>query len=72
MHHEIKIGLIGTGWMGKAHTIAFHNAKCPAITQPGIGIYPLNFRYPSGSSRNFRGEIPIRSVKAPVKLHSDR
>lgn len=24
---EIKIGLIGAGWMGKAHTTAFHNAK---------------------------------------------
>lgn len=24
---EIHIGLIGTGWMGKAHTTAFHNAK---------------------------------------------
>lgn len=24
---EIHIGLIGAGWMGKAHTTAFHNAK---------------------------------------------
>lgn len=24
---EIRIGLIGAGWMGKAHTTAFHNAK---------------------------------------------
>ena len=24
---EIKIGLIGAGWMGKAHTTAFHNAR---------------------------------------------
>ena len=24
---EIRIGLIGGGWMGKAHTTAFHNAK---------------------------------------------
>ena len=24
---EIKIGLIGAGWMGKAHTTSFHNAK---------------------------------------------
>ena len=23
----IRIGLIGAGWMGKAHTTAFHNAK---------------------------------------------
>ena len=28
--------------------------------------------YPSGSSRNFRGEMPIRSVNAPEKLASDR
>lgn len=27
MGKEIKIGLIGAGWMGKAHTTAFHNAK---------------------------------------------
>ena len=27
MSKEIKIGLIGAGWMGKAHTTAFHNAK---------------------------------------------
>ena len=27
---------------------------------------------PSGSSRNFRGEMPIRSVNAPEKLASDR
>ena len=26
MSKEIKIGLIGAGWMGKAHTTAFHNA----------------------------------------------
>lgn len=25
--NEIRIGLIGGGWMGKAHTTAFHNAK---------------------------------------------
>lgn len=25
--NKIKIGLIGAGWMGKAHTIAFHNAR---------------------------------------------
>ena len=25
--NEIRIGLIGAGWMGKAHTTAFHNAK---------------------------------------------
>lgn len=24
---EVRIGLIGAGWMGKAHTTAFHNAK---------------------------------------------
>lgn len=24
---EIRIGLIGAGWMGRAHTTAFHNAK---------------------------------------------
>lgn len=24
---EIRIGVIGAGWMGKAHTTAFHNAK---------------------------------------------
>ena len=24
---EIHIGLIGAGWMGRAHTTAFHNAK---------------------------------------------
>lgn len=24
---EIRIGLIGAGWMGKAHTTAFHNAR---------------------------------------------
>ncbi len=24
---NVKIGLIGAGWMGKAHTTAFHNAK---------------------------------------------
>ena len=24
MSKEIKIGLIGAGWMGKAHTTAFH------------------------------------------------
>ena len=27
MSKEIKIGLIGAGWMGKAHTTAFHNAR---------------------------------------------
>ena len=26
MSKEIKIGLIGAGWMGKVHTISFHNA----------------------------------------------
>ena len=35
----------------------------------GQGIVPDQ---PSGSSRNFRGEIPIRSVNAPEKLDSDR
>ena len=25
--NTIRIGLIGAGWMGKAHTTAFHNAK---------------------------------------------
>ena len=27
MSKEIKIGLIGAGWMGKAGTTAFHNAR---------------------------------------------
>ncbi len=27
MAKEVRIGLIGGGWMGKAHTTAFHNAK---------------------------------------------
>lgn len=27
MSKEIRIGVIGAGWMGKAHTTAFHNAK---------------------------------------------
>ena len=27
MKQQIKIGLIGAGWMGKAHTNAFHSAK---------------------------------------------
>ena len=27
MSKGIKIGLIGAGWMGKAHTTAFHNAR---------------------------------------------
>ena len=25
--NKIKIGLIGAGWMGKAHAIAYHNAR---------------------------------------------
>lgn len=24
---EVRIGLIGAGWMGHAHTRAYHNAK---------------------------------------------
>lgn len=41
----------------------------------GIAMYEsLEKRkhYPSGSSRNFRGEMPIRSENAPEKLASDR
>ena len=39
MSKEIKIGLIGAGWMGKAHTTAFHNARMSALV-PVLRSYP--------------------------------
>ncbi|WP_288571348.1 hypothetical protein [uncultured Mitsuokella sp.] len=32
---EVRIGLIGAGWMGHAHTRAYHNAKRGIISLCG-------------------------------------
>ena len=32
--NQVRIGLIGAGWMGKAHTVAFHNANMKIGASP--------------------------------------
>lgn len=43
----------------------------PGQTTGSTGGFDLKI-YPSGNSRNFRGDTPILSVNAPVKLASVR
>ena len=38
MSNELKIGLIGGGWMGKAHTVAYKNVPLIFGNKPSIPV----------------------------------
>lgn len=38
---EVKIGVIGAGWMAKAHTMAFRNAVSVFGTEFGVPVFEV-------------------------------
>ena len=52
MSKEIKIGLIGAGWMGKAHTTAFHNARM--IFGDDMPVFELVHSHCQGQACQYR------------------
>ena len=51
---EVRIGLIGAGWMGKAHTVAYRNVPLVFGPEPAICMldgWTFTCRRPPVSSR---------------------
>ena len=59
MSKEIKIGLIGAGWMGKAHTTAFHNARMIFGDDMPVGAGKRRQRGRSSKVRKEHGLQPL-------------
>lgn len=58
--NEIRIGLIGGGWMGKAHTTAFHNAKM--IFGDDMPVFEIVSDVTEDAAKAFAEQMGLREI----------